>query len=77
MKRIGIIGFGKMGQIRAAAMEAIGGFDIVRVFDVALPEKVAPYPVSHNPGGQRIFLIGQPAGHVRCEVLGNRIAIRR
>ena len=45
MKRIGIIGFGKMGQIRAAAMEAIGGFDIVRIFDVALPAQVA-YPTA-------------------------------
>lgn len=45
MKRIGIIGFGKMGQIRAEAMEAIGGFEILRVFDVHLPADVA-YPTA-------------------------------
>lgn len=45
MKRIGIIGFGKMGQIRANAMEAIGGCDIVKVFDVRLPEEIA-YPAA-------------------------------
>ena len=50
--RIGIIGFGKMGQIRAAAMEAVGGFDIVRVFDVNLPDAVA-YPTA--PSAQAII----------------------
>lgn len=47
-KRIGIIGFGKMGQIRAKAMEAIGGFDIVKVYDVVLPDDVS-YPVAATP----------------------------
>lgn len=44
-KRIGIIGYGKMGQIRANAMTAVGGFEIVKVYDVALPDDVA-YPVA-------------------------------
>lgn len=47
-KRIGIIGFGKMGQIRAKAMESIGGFDIVKVYDVVLPDD-RPYPVAATP----------------------------
>jgi predicted dehydrogenase len=44
-KRIGIIGFGKMGLIRAKAMESIGGFDIVKVYDVTLSADVA-YPIA-------------------------------
>jgi 1,5-anhydro-D-fructose reductase (1,5-anhydro-D-mannitol-forming) len=36
---VGIIGFGKMGQIRAAALEEDGRAKIVKVFDNYLPEK--------------------------------------
>jgi 1,5-anhydro-D-fructose reductase (1,5-anhydro-D-mannitol-forming) len=40
LNRVGIIGFGKMGQIRARAMESVGGFKIVKVFDINQPVKV-------------------------------------
>ncbi|RVT90598.1 Gfo/Idh/MocA family oxidoreductase [Rhodovarius crocodyli] len=36
---VGIIGFGKMGQIRAAALEEDGRAKILKVFDNYLPEK--------------------------------------
>jgi predicted dehydrogenase len=41
----GIIGFGKMGQIRAAAIEADGRVSIGQVFDVAPPAE-CPYPIA-------------------------------
>ena len=44
----GIIGFGKMGNIRAEAIEQSGRGKIVAVYDVALPEH-PPYPVALSP----------------------------
>jgi predicted dehydrogenase len=43
--RVGIIGFGKMGQTRADSLRQDGRSKIVKVFDIHLPEKVA-YPVA-------------------------------
>jgi 1,5-anhydro-D-fructose reductase (1,5-anhydro-D-mannitol-forming) len=45
--RVGIVGFGKMGQIRAVAAEKSGRCDIARVFDLNLPDN-PPYPVAQS-----------------------------
>ncbi|MFC0408203.1 Gfo/Idh/MocA family protein [Roseomonas elaeocarpi] len=45
--RVGIIGFGKMGQIRAAAIEAGGQAEIVTVFDTVVADD-CPYPVASS-----------------------------
>lgn len=42
---VGIIGFGKMGQIRAAALKDDGRAKVVKVYDVHLPADT-PYPVA-------------------------------
>ena len=52
MIKVGIIGFGKMGQLRAKTLEDVGGCEIASVFDVTLPEDVA-YPVA--PDAQAII----------------------
>lgn len=52
MIKIGIIGFGKMGQLRAQTLAEIEGCKIVSVFDIHLPENVA-YPVA--PDAQSII----------------------
>ena len=46
MIRIGVIGFGKMGQLRAKTLEEVG-CEIASVFDVTLPEEVE-YSVAPN-----------------------------
>lgn len=46
MIKIGIIGFGKMGQIRADTLNDIEECSIVKVFDVTLPDTVK-YPVAN------------------------------
>jgi predicted dehydrogenase len=45
--RAGIIGFGRMGQTRAAALEKDGRAKVTKVFDVSLPDDVA-YPIARN-----------------------------
>lgn len=45
--RVGIIGFGKMGQTRAHALEKDGRGAIVSIFDTVLPES-PPYPVAES-----------------------------
>lgn len=47
MINCGIIGFGKMGRIRAKAVEASGLGKIQTIYDIALPE-TAPYPVAES-----------------------------
>ena len=46
MITIGIIGFGKMGQIRAKALESTGRVKILAVYDVAYPDTVAYHKVA-------------------------------
>lgn len=48
MTRFGIIGFGKMGQLRAQNFEAIEGCEIGTVYDIHLPEDNR-YPVAASP----------------------------
>lgn len=40
MIRTGIVGYGKMGRIRAQALQESGRAEVTRVFDVALPDAV-------------------------------------
>lgn len=47
MLRFGILGFGKMGQLRAENFSAIDGCEIAAVYDVTLPEQTA-YPVAES-----------------------------
>jgi predicted dehydrogenase len=47
MIKCGIIGFGKMGKIRAQAIEASGMGQVAAIFDVSLPADV-PYPVAES-----------------------------
>jgi predicted dehydrogenase len=47
MINCGIIGFGKMGKIRAGAIEASGQGRVSAIYDISLPEQ-APYPVADS-----------------------------
>lgn len=47
MIRVGVIGFGKMGQIRAETLGQIEGCVITKVFDVSLP-KAIDYPAAQS-----------------------------
>ncbi len=48
MIRCGIIGFGKMGKIRATAIEGSGRGKIVSIYDVERPEDCR-YPIADSP----------------------------
>lgn len=52
MVRVGIIGFGKMGQLRAQTLESIEGCSVAKIFDVTIPEGNT-YPVAKS--GQEII----------------------
>ncbi|MBO3761560.1 Gfo/Idh/MocA family oxidoreductase [Ciceribacter sp. L1K22] len=47
MIKVGIIGFGKMGQIRADAIEKVPGFLVSKVFDVSYRAPV-PYAIARD-----------------------------
>jgi len=47
MIRVGVIGFGKMGQLRADTLEEIEGCVVTKVYDVSLPEDLT-YTVAEN-----------------------------
>lgn len=57
--KIGIIGFGKMGQIRATAVEQSGQADIISVYDNNQETDFRNYPVAASPDA----IIEDPSVH--------------